>query len=92
MRGLSAEFLTAMRTKLQHGRDRGYQGWDEHWKCSVWESHFGPKGFLMRRLSEELTELILAVDSGDANKIREEAADVANFAMMVADLHNELPE
>ncbi len=86
-RGLSAEFLAAMREKLHKGRQRGYVGWDEHWNCCFQEDSSGPKGFLMRRLLEEVTELILAVDSRDGDHIREEAADVANFAMMVADYY-----
>ena len=40
---------------------------------------------LLRRLNQEVAELEEAVDSGHAQSAIDEAADVANFALMVAD-------
>ena len=90
-RGLSSDFLAAMREKLECGRDSGYVGWDLHWKDCVWEEDpDNPTGFLAKRLEQEVQELILAVKSGDKKCIRLEAADVANFAMMIADIEGSL--
>lgn len=89
-RGLSKDFLNAMREKLEHGRWRGYEGWDQRWAGYSMEPHCGTNGFLMRRLFDEYVELVLAVASGNPDVIRSEAADVANFAMMVADIHGAL--
>lgn len=44
----------------------------------------------MRRLLEEVSELIVALAQEDKEAIRSESADVANFAMMVADVHQAL--
>jgi len=38
------------------------------------------------RLTQEREELRRAVDRGDPQEVLREAADVANFAMMLADL------
>ena len=58
--------------KLEANDDR--EGWDE---CSdVW---------LIARLREETKELAEACRQGRWSDVLEEAADVANFAMMLAD-------
>lgn len=41
---------------------------------------------LFRRLQQEAAELDGAIDFGTADEIAREAADVANFAMMIADV------
>jgi hypothetical protein len=41
---------------------------------------------LLARLKEEVTELLGAIHSGTDQQVLEEAADVANFAMMIADV------
>jgi NTP pyrophosphatase (non-canonical NTP hydrolase) len=41
--------------------------------------------WLLKRLREETRELAEAIRGGDAEDIAAEAADVANFAMMIAD-------
>lgn len=46
---------------------------------------------LMDRLKEELAELHDALFAGDLELIGPEAADVANFAMMIADVYGLLP-
>lgn len=91
VRGLDNRFLAAMRYKLKKGREAGYDGWDLRWK-NLWfgSTPRGTTGYMMRRLSEEMLELAEAVAKGDTKAIREEAADVANFAMMVADIHDSL--
>lgn len=91
IRGLDNRFLAAMRDKLKKGRAAGYIGWDQRWEnCWFGLSPCGTSGYMMRRLSDEMLELAEAVTKGDTKAIREEAADVANFAMMVADVHDAL--
>src|SRR5207237_2877466 len=47
-------------------------------------------GALLRRLKQEVGELDRALKSGaDAQRITQEAADVANFAAMIADVVRE---
>lgn len=67
-------FSEQMETKLRENDHKG--GWDE---CSI--------DWLYSRLQEESRELWRAVDRDDfdAADIAREAADVANFAMMIAD-------
>ena len=45
---------------------------------------------LFRRLQEETAELDGAIDFGTAGEIAKETADVANFAMMIADVSGAL--
>lgn len=84
IRNLDNRFLDAMREKLQHGRERGYHGWDHKWKGTVWPTN-NPSGYLLDRLNHEVLELAVAMDTGTKEQIKKEAADVANFAMMIAD-------
>jgi len=92
-RGLSQDFLKAMREKLEHGRNKGRFGWDEKWKNHFFErSPLGSKGMFFQMLQEEIIELAFALESGRNSEIRHEAADVANFAMMIADIHGALKE
>ena len=85
MRGLSLKFLSAMRKGLDRGRMHGYKGWDEHWEnvCFPCPSDM----FLKMRLHQEMDELIIALNERDPEKILNEAADVANFAMFLADIN-----
>lgn len=83
-RGLSNRFLNAMRSKLKKGRRRGYCGWDERWEEV--EFAIDPLQFMMLRLYGEITELAIALRDEDPSRILEEAADVANFAMFIADI------
>lgn len=46
----------------------------------------------MQGLRKEVRELEEALRHGSPNEILEEAADVANFAMMVADIHRQPTE
>lgn len=74
--GMRAEvlwFAQEMERKLQENDHKG--GWDT---CS-------PK-WLLNRLRQETAELELAIATGDPVKTTREAADVANFAMMIADV------
>lgn len=77
-RGLSADFLAAMRGGLDKGRRAGRIEWDTRARGST-DSYF------MVRLQEETLELAIALHKGSGPDIRREAADVANFAMMIAD-------
>ena len=47
-------------------------------------------GYLIGRLRDEVTELIRAVGGEGKEPVGDEAADVANFAMMIADNSGEL--
>lgn len=85
MRGLDSRFLDAMRVKLNHGRAMGNTAWDQRWKYGI-----NPNA-LVSRLHQELDELVVALDGGDEDKILNEAADVANFAMFIADIHRPAP-
>jgi len=67
-----ANFSTHMKHKLLLTRHR------PHWDGSS-------KLFLFDRMKDEMLELGLALDSGERKSIVREAADVANFAMMIAD-------
>ncbi|WP_245628942.1 hypothetical protein [Alicyclobacillus shizuokensis] len=71
-------FARQMELKLRENDHKG--GWLE---CDVW--------WLFSRLYEEVAELqeaMYEVAAGDASreKVIREAADIANFAMMIADL------
>lgn len=88
-RGLDSSFLYLMRKGLETGRSlRGYSGWDDYWKeCTFPEDPLGPQGGLFIYLLSEVAELHLALANETPERIAEEAADVANLAMMIADIH-----
>ena len=74
-------FAEAMEAKLRrHDNARGEHGWrDEH------------EDWLLDRLREETAELARAIltrvpDDKWRRRVLHEAADVANFAMMIADV------
>lgn len=72
-----AWFFQAMADKLSANSHK--RGWDE---CSV--------GYLRTRLAQEVCELRRAIDRrAPAEAITKECADVANFAMMIADVYRE---
>lgn len=72
-----AAFAAAMETELRANARKGHWG-----NCDV--------GYLRRRLAQEVKELREAIDRGEpASRILSEAADVANFAMMIADVYEE---
>lgn len=65
-------FTECMREKLIENMHKGRWG-----NCS--------KQYLMTRLAQEKKELSAALKTEDAEAIVQEAADIANFAMMIAD-------
>lgn len=66
-------FAQLMQIKLDENSHKG--GWDQ---CHI--------GYLMQRLEEEMGELKDALsDANEGEEVGLEAADVANFAMMIAD-------
>lgn len=65
-------FAEAMENKLLKN------DWKRHW------SHMNIQ-YLSMRLSQEREELRKAVERGDPEEILSEAADVANFAMFIAE-------
>lgn len=93
-RGLSRDFLDAMREKLECGRRKGSNWWDWHLPERRRYRHAikGHKGILVKRLLEEVIELVIAIESKDRREIRLEAADVANLAMMIATAEDALDE
>lgn len=70
------KFAERMELKLRkHDTDRGVTGWQSE-----------STEYLMNQILEEYHELIVAIGSGNLYSVCDEAADVANFAMMVADV------
>lgn len=70
------EFAQKMERELQkHDATRGQMGWRD--ESPTW---------LLDRLHEELVELDMAMDSGTDEEVEKETIDVANFAMMLADV------
>jgi len=67
------EFGEVMVEQLKANRDKG----------TTW-TDMSPS-WLLRRLRAEVNELARAVKSRNADRIAQEAADVANFAMFLAD-------
>lgn len=71
-------FSEQMETKLRENDKKG--GWDN---CNIY--------WIIKRINEETNELLNAVDlhrdlGATKENIIREAADVANFAMMIADI------
>lgn len=78
-----AQFAIEMENALRkHDNKKGGQ---DNWRND-------PPRELMRRMLEEAIELDRELDEGGAEQIVKEAADVANFAMMVADASEHLAE
>jgi hypothetical protein len=71
-------FALSMERKLRENDHKG--GWQADHPLA-----------LMRRLKQEVEELDQAMFNGNGQKILNEGADVANFAMMIADLYHALP-
>jgi hypothetical protein len=67
-------FADSMESALRRNDWKGKEGWKGF-----------PRGELLRRLKEEVAELEIAMRSGGSAATRKEAADVANFAMMIAE-------
>lgn len=82
MRGLSAQFLEAMYQGLQRGREKGYVEWDQKWISSP---STNTQEWLLMRLHQEVDELVIALNENNPKNVLREAADVANFAMFIAD-------
>lgn len=91
MRGIDKRFTDAMRSKLDSGRYKGRVGWDRHWKNTFFPSPpCGVKGILFSSLQDEIIELAFALKGNKKKDILEECADIANYAMMIADIHGAL--
>lgn len=89
-RGLDKKFLDGMRHKLDSGRLKGREDWDRY----AWTV---PPSSLQQGLLSEVAELFEAVgayqeNSSLRNHIIEECADVANFAMFIADYYRTLDD
>jgi len=66
------EFMEEMHAKLRKNRHKA------HWSTVS-------QAYLFARVDEEMRELAHALLSGSPDEIINECADVANFAMMIAD-------
>ena len=77
-------FAERMEEKLrEHDEQRGERGWRNEHDCDEY--------FLLDRLEEEVLEIRQAIVRGGLTwnpRVVGECADVANFAMMIADLAN----
>lgn len=71
------EFTFEMEERLSRNEHKG--GWSD-----------ATNGYLLDRLQEEVAELQRALINGKSKKICSEAADVANFAMMLFDNNKEI--
>ena len=95
-RPVSNDFIAAMEEKLEWGRSQGRTGWDSKWKKISVDS-FSMMD-LLEKLNEEVAEFRNEVfygrgnDELDFSAIRHEAADVANVAMMIADMAGALDD
>ena len=69
-------FVNVMRAKLAKPENIAKPHWRQ---CDL--------QFLVQRLEDEVQEMKEAIDEGSKKSIRLECADVANFAMMIADWH-----
>jgi len=79
LRPIVLEFAMEMEKKLRkHDQDRGPLGWRE-----------SEIGYIFYGLDKEFHELRHAVGSKTEN-VQSEAADVANFAMMLWDMHRKI--
>jgi NTP pyrophosphatase (non-canonical NTP hydrolase) len=97
---VSPDFISAMEEKLQWGREQGRTGWDTNW-ADVSIDDFNVTS-LMYKLGEEVGELAqevaeylknpTEVSYENIERLRLEAADVANVAMMIADMVGALDE
>lgn len=84
------EFAKAMQHKLDRNKHKEGKGWERNpdgsrngWAgCSV--------EFLTEKLREEVSELLKALEHEGLDEIRNEAADVGNIAMMLADVRGAL--
>jgi len=77
-----------MRDGLENGRDKGKVGWDRKWKDTRFP--YDPMQYLVDGLHREVDELVVALKI-EPTRVLREAADVANFAMMIADISNPNP-
>ena len=81
-RGVDPKFTREMRRKLDVGRNKGRTDWDDR----AWTVD---NNFLKNQLMGEIDELLIAIGRKDRTAIQSECADVANFAMFIADYWRE---
>ena len=78
-------FARAMQFKLdKNAHKSGWETYDDEGKRK-WDN--GMIAFLQDKLLEEVDELQEAMESGTAEEVVQEAADVGNLAMMIADCY-----
>jgi len=92
-RGLDQKFISAMHDRMMQGDRKGRTGWDAHWKDEMFNyPPKGPLGAFMVDVYRSTSKLMLALKDEDDDEILDRCADVANYAMMVADYHGCLQE
>lgn len=69
-------FAELMEQRLSENRHKGGRdGWEKTWVMELFSS-----------LRDESNELAIAIEVGNSKEIVRECADVANYAMMIADV------
>jgi hypothetical protein len=88
-------FAAVMQSKLAEPKNRHKGGWKgvDYGPFGDGRGHVWTESteYLLRRLREEVDELEAALAGDDKDLIASEAADVGNFAMMIADVRWALP-
>lgn len=95
-RPVSKDFVAAMEEGLQHGREMGRTWWDSFWKdrdsgLAIPDMAYDLFDLLQEEV-EEFGDVISPWGALNLQEVRKEAADIANFAMMIADLAGALGE
>jgi len=87
-RPVSIDFIAAMNERLERDLEMGKRGWDSRW-IHIYEDDKLIE-MLRIKLHEEVEELFDVLNEPD--DLRLEAADVANIAMMIADIAGALKD
>ena len=86
-RGVDLDFIIAMQKGLRHGRSQGRTWWEQQFIVDG-VTPMAMLHELKKKFTEELNELTDAIEYGaPASEVLDEAADVANMAMMIAHLY-----
>ena len=86
-RAIPVEFIAAMERGLARGRAKGWKGWDSEWREYGHALSGNILILLLAKFTEEVEELQTLTLDGitERQQLLDEASDVANMAMMLAD-------